>query len=301
MKPLTGDMGAVPIDDAPSGRRTDRERSYLVVGHVCVDVFPGGSAPRLGGTVFYATKQSTALGNHSTVVTACTPATRSRLVEALGSDVEFVTLDAIEDTTFEFGRDAARGPRRLVGRAPLLTSLPEGCFDVIHLGPVFGELSGELLESARRRGRFVGATPQGLLRGTTADGRLTLVADRWPDAPRFADAIALNDEEFAHLRAAGVLSGYDGIVLHTLGPDGACAYRGGVEVARHVPAPSDTVVVAEHTIGAGDTFAATAFTALAAGASVADAVETAVEAATAYVRRSPVLTEGPAPYCGGQC
>lgn len=72
-----------------------------------------------------------------------------------------------------------------------------------------------------------------------------------------------------------------GAVAVTMGPDGAVLCHSG-STPLVVPPPS-TVEHVEDTCGAGDRFAATAALALGDGASTAEAVQAAVEAASAYV------------------
>lgn len=62
------------------------------------------------------------------------------------------------------------------------------------------------------------------------------------------DVVIVNEGEFRELEED--LAGYEGIVIRTLGPEGAEALRGG-EVIFRVPAP---VVEAVDTVGAGDAF-----------------------------------------------
>lgn len=276
---------------------------YQVLGHVCVDELPG-RPDRLGGTVFFSAGQAAAMGCDVTVVTTCTPGTAARARAELAPTIALDARQADTDTRFVFGVDAESGPQRLASRAPVLDTLG-GPADVVHLAPVFAELSPGLIAAARDAA-FVGATPQGLLRGVDADGRLTFEADRWPTDPAFADAIVVNEDEHRDLAAVGLLDRFDGWVFRTLGPRGATVERAGVEVARHEPsstgnataggapgAPGSTTVdgvgvvdvAPQRTIGAGDVFAAAAFVAMASGATAPDALALAVNAATAYVRR----------------
>ncbi|WP_433286818.1 D-glycero-beta-D-manno-heptose 1-phosphate adenylyltransferase [Micromonospora sp. CA-244673] len=94
-----------------------------------------------------------------------------------------------------------------------------------------------------------------------------------------------------------------GAVAVTTGPDGAVLCHSGT--APLVVPPPSTVAHVEDTCGAGDRFAATAALALADGASVAEAVQAAVGAASAYVaaggaaglHRAP---EQPSPRAAGE-
>lgn len=264
---------------------------YVTVGHVCVDEIPG-APDRLGGTVFFAAGQAATAGCEVVVVTAGTAATVAELGRVLDGPVRVRAVPAAADTRFGFGPDAGIGPTHLVSSAPALDveSLravgdpPPGPGDVVHLAPVFGELTGELIDAAAGTGAFVGATPQGLLRSTDAAGRLVLTADAWPVQVLAADALIMSDAEYALMAELGLLESYVGLVFRTRGPDGASVYRGGVELARCRPAATRDVDPTR-TIGAGDVFAAAAFVALAGGADPGAALDAAVSSATAYVQR----------------
>lgn len=270
---------------------TGLPQTYVAIGHVCVDELVG-QPPRLGGTVFFASAQAAAMGCTVTVVTSCTvdTATSARATLPPGSALQVHEAD--QDTRFGFGVDAEEGPQRLASVAPSIDSfVADQLPDILHLAPVFNELTPALIATAREQARFVGATPQGLLRGTDADGALEFRADNWPDLPDFADAIVLNDDEYAHLHGIGLLRGFEGWVFRTLGPTGAALIRNGVEVARHELDPDAPSVPPQRTIGAGDVFAAAAFVALARGDAPGDALRVAVESATAYVRRPSDVPE----------
>lgn len=260
-------------------------QTYVAIGHVCVDELTGAPS-RLGGTVFFSSAQAAAMGCRVTVVTSCTVdvAAAARAELPPGTTLEVHPAD--HDTRFGFGVDAEAGPQRLISVAPPIdTFAADELPDILHLAPVFNEITPALIASARERARFVGATPQGLLRGTDADGGLVFLADNWPDLPDFADAIVLNDDEYRHLHGIGLLDRFAGWVFRTLGRDGAALLRGGDEVARHELGPDRPEVAPQRTIGAGDVFAAAAFVAMARGDEPADALATAVRAATGYVRR----------------
>ena len=258
---------------------------YVAIGHVCVDELVD-APPRLGGTVFFSSAQAATMGCRVTVVTSCTPDVATDAAAALPAGTALQVHDTGRDTRFGFGPDAADGPQRLLSvAAPIDSFATEGRPDILHLAPVFNELTPNLVATARERARFVGATPQGLLRGTDADGGLVFLADNWPERRDFADAIVLNDEEYAHLHGIGLLDRFDGLVFRTLGPAGAALVHHGDEIARHELDPDQRPVPPRRTIGAGDVFAAAAFVSLARGDSPAAALRIAVASATGYVRR----------------
>ena len=258
--------------------------TYVAVGHLCVDELH--DAPeRLGGTVYFSAAQAAAMGCEVSIVTSCTADTAARARRSLPDGVALEVLGSGEDTRFRFGPDADVGPLGLVSTAQMLDVVPDDLLpDVLHLAPVFNELSPALIATARDHARFVGATPQGLLRGTTPQGALRFVADHWPAVADFADAIVLNDAEHDHLGGIGLLDDFPGLVFRTCGPEGAALFHGGVEVAR-VELEDSPPVPPQRTIGAGDVFAAAAFVALARGDLPEAALDVAVRSATAYVQR----------------
>ncbi|HNI33919.1 MAG TPA: PfkB family carbohydrate kinase [Microthrixaceae bacterium] len=268
---------------------------YVAVGHVCVDeLFE--QPERLGGTVFFSAAQAAAMGCEVTVATSCTSevAARARRLLPDGTDLQVTPTNL--DTRFEFAERAELGPQRLLSIASTVNGFAsERMPDVLHLAPIFNEIDGDLLRTARDRAHFVGATPQGLLRGTNADGALRFVADHWPDVDDFADAIVLNDEEYLHLAGIGLLDRFSGWVFRTLGAEGAALLRRGVEVGRRPLGPWNVEVPPPRTIGAGDVFAAAAFVSLARGDDPTAALGVAVRSSAAYVRRTsdrPVFTDG---------
>ena len=262
---------------------------------MCVDELVD-QPPRLGGTVFFSSAQAAAMGCAVTVVTSCTLEVAADARAALPDGTALQVHPTDHDTRFGFGVDAAEGPQRLLSVAPQIDSfVADELPDILHLAPVFNEITPRLVATARECARFVGATPQGLLRGTDESGGLVFLADNWPAQSDFADAIVLNDDEYEHLHGIGLLDRFDGLVFRTLGPAGAALLRRGEEIARHELDPDEQPVLPQRTIGAGDVFAAAAFVALARGDAPGDALRIAVDSATGYVRRAadaPTFVDG---------
>ncbi|KAB1915469.1 PfkB family carbohydrate kinase [Micromonospora sp. AMSO31t] len=145
-----------------------------------------------------------------------------------------------------------------------------------------------------------GLVRQPALRAALAAAAAPVVWDPHPRGPAAVPGARLATPNLAELRqltgdagAGSVLStatraGQElrrrwrvGAVAVTAGPDGAVLCHSGT--APLVVPPPSTVAHVEDTCGAGDRFAATAALALADGASVAEAVQAAVGAASAYV------------------
>ncbi|MFG3300505.1 PfkB family carbohydrate kinase [Micromonospora chersina] len=145
-----------------------------------------------------------------------------------------------------------------------------------------------------------GLARQPALRAALAETAAPVVWDPHPRGPAAVAGARLTTPNLGELRRltgdAGAGSGLStatragqelrrrwrvGAVAVTMGPDGAVlCHSGGTPLV--VPPPS-TVGHVEDTCGAGDRFAATAALALGDGASTAEAVQAAVEAASAYV------------------
>ncbi|MFI2648433.1 PfkB family carbohydrate kinase [Micromonospora fulviviridis] len=145
-----------------------------------------------------------------------------------------------------------------------------------------------------------GLARQPALRAALAEAAAPVVWDPHPHGPAAVAGARLTTPNLGELRRltgdAGAGSGLStatragqelrrrwrvGAVAVTMGPDGAVLCHSG-STPLVVPPPS-TVEHAEDTCGAGDRFAATAALALGDGASTAEAVQAAVEAASAYV------------------
>ncbi|MFG3599794.1 D-glycero-beta-D-manno-heptose 1-phosphate adenylyltransferase [Micromonospora chersina] len=145
-----------------------------------------------------------------------------------------------------------------------------------------------------------GLARQPALRAALAETAAPVVWDPHPRGPAAVAGARLTTPNLGELRRltgdAGAGSGLStatraghelrrrwrvGAVAVTMGPDGAVlCHSGGTPLV--VPPPSPVAQV-EDTCGAGDWFAATAALALGDGASTAEAVQAAVEAASAYV------------------
>ncbi len=257
--------------------------TYVTVGSVCWDVVDGDEAPRLGGSARFASRVALDLGWHVVVVTSGTADLAAAAAEALPG-VELVVQPSVTDTAFGFDERAELGPHRLLAQAdPIHLGTEEvaaivGRADVVHLAPVMGELTSDAFERARRA-PFVGLTPQGLLRSAGPGG--VLDGDGIFDTPwtGLVDAVVLSEPEMERVLDRQALRLTKTGV--TRGERGAIGYWGDEEV------PVDGVEIGPvgplATIGAGDTFSAAFFIALAEGSIFADALRRANEIAAAHV------------------
>lgn len=254
--------------------------TYVVVGSVCWDVVEGGGA-RLGGSALFSGRVALARGWDLHVVTSGTPELEAAVRAAL-PEATVTVQPSPADTVFEFSVDVDRGPSGLRSRAARIdlagVDLSAGA-EVVHLAPVFGELEPASLAGGVR-GDLVGLTPQGLLRSTHPETGALLrhghLDPWWADQ---VDVVVLSDDEIALFEDPTVLDGARAVV--TEGADG-CRGTWGDEVVDvpGIPVPEASAV---GTIGAGDTFAAACFIALAEGASFADALVEANRTAAAHV------------------
>lgn len=256
--------------------------TYVAIGSVCWDVVPGDPEPRLGGSVLFASRVAVAAGWEAHVVTSGTARLEDALRAAL-PDVQITVQRSAEDTVMAFSEQADLGPQAVPTVAdPIDVSfmdLADGAAEVVHLAPIMGEVTPELV--AQLAGApFVGITPQGLLRTREAGtGRLLRLPDLdawW--APQVHAAV-VSEEEYALVADPACLSELSLAV--TRGERG-CEGRLGAEVV-DVAGIDLAEVSPVGTIGAGDVFAAAFFLSLASGALFADALHQANRTAAAHV------------------
>jgi sugar/nucleoside kinase (ribokinase family) len=263
-------MSAASQRDGAGGRWR-----YLAVGHVTIDILPGGER-RPGGTVLYSALQAARLGLDARIVTRGAPAEIEALLEPFARELAVSIQPAAETTTFATeGSGKERRQRVLAWAGPIaVAALPAA--EILHLAPVAAELAGE----APGAWCFVGMTPQGFARcwrgvggeieGCEADPAHVGMAGR-------CDAIVLSQSERADCSSLidrGIGAG--AAVAVTAGP-GATELLVAGEAREEmsfepIAAPADD-------LGAGDVYAAAFFTRLAAGEDAARAARFAHAAA----------------------
>ena len=255
--------------------------TFLAIGHVTRDVFPGENDWRLGGTVTYTSATAARLGVHAALVTRMGPNERARLEERcrdLGIDLHAVTGEVT--TTFAFRYEDGHRILTLRARARgvTLADVPEALrtADAVVLGSVAHEIDHSLLGAFGSAATVV--TAQGYLREWSADG--TIHPRRWDDVAEVTangSAIVLSEEDvggaldeprrWASLRAQGSLSLHAPVIV-TFAERGSLVLVDGSE--RMVPAyRADRVI---DPTGAGDAFAAGLAIALAERRELIDAV-----------------------------
>lgn len=256
--------------------------TYLAIGSVCWDVVEGDDRPRLGGSVLFASRVALAAGWDAHVVTSGTPELEAAVRAALPG-VEVTVQPSEHDTVMAFSRYADLGPRAVPTVAdPIdLTTTPISLADadVVHLAPIMGEITTDLFGQLAGA-RFVGITPQGLLRRreerTHALKLLTAPGTWWADG---TNAVVVSESEYDRISEPLILGGR--AVAVTRGENGCFGWCGDELVdlpGVHLDAISPT-----GTIGAGDVFAAALFLALASGEPFASAMDRANRRAAAHV------------------
>ena len=263
--------------------------SYLAIGSVCWDVIEGDDSARLGGSVLFACRVAHDAGWDAHLVTSGTEQLDEAVRAALPG-VEITVQRSSSDTVMAFSRNAEIGPQAVPTVAdPIDLHLLDGMrstigsADVVHLAPIMGEVTSGLAHQVRA-GRFVGITPQGLLRSrapnTGALGRLPVLDAWWTEV---VDAAVVSEDEYALLAEPGALG--ELALAVTQGEQG-CFGRWGEELIE-VAGIGRGEVLPERTIGAGDVFAAAFFMALSSGEEFAAALHHANRTAAAYVGAHP--------------
>lgn len=250
---------------------------YLIIGHVTVDLTPGG--PRLGGTASYASLTASALGLRVGLVTACD----SELDLTPLAAVAVQRRSASRTTTFRNVSTRERREQFLIARSEslILDDVPPGwrSAPIVHLAPVADELSPQLASDFE--GAFVGITPQGWWRVWDEAGRVDLltVEEALARLPSAADAAVFSRDDLspAAEELGGVLQAYPAVAI-THGARGADVFWDAEK--HHVPALATQLL---DDTGAGDVFAAVFFIQLASGRPPAEAAAEATGWASASV------------------
>lgn len=225
---------------------------YLLIGHICCDITPGGM--RLGGTVSFSGLVARKLGWNPAIITSAASDILSLLTPLSGIPVwmcESRHTTTFENLTFDGQRHqilhhhaSPLNPDQLTGR---------GHPEIVHFAPIANEIPIDLLSYFPDSLRC--ATPQGWLRKWDHEGRVSI--RHWDEAEKALaqlDAVVLSiedlnwDEELAEHYAA-----MTPLFIVTRGRAGCTLYHEGK--AENIPTH---VVVEVDSTGAGDIFA-TAF------------------------------------------
>ncbi len=112
---------------------------YAAVGHVTVDVLPGGER-RVGGTALYSAIQASRLGLSAVVVTRGAPDELERLLAPYEDELELRVAPAEQTTTLETAGVGRARRQRLLGWAGEIPPELVPAAALLHLAPVAREI-----------------------------------------------------------------------------------------------------------------------------------------------------------------
>ncbi|MGN6694561.1 MAG: PfkB family carbohydrate kinase [Aquihabitans sp.] len=256
--------------------------TYVAIGSVCWDEVEGDDERRLGGSVLFSSRIAQAAGWDAHIVTSGT-AELERALRAAMPDIKVTVQPSATDTVMWFSRHADLGPLAVptVAEPIDLTRSPVdlAAADVVHLAPIMGEVTMELIGQVDGA-RFVGITPQGMLRRrdprTHRLGLLSAPTTWWAHG---ANAVVLSESEYDRIEEPLVAPGR--VVAVTRGERGCFGVSGSETV--DLPGIPLDAISPTGTIGAGDVFAASLFLELAGGRSFGEAMDAANRRAAAHV------------------
>lgn len=243
--------------------QTTRTPEYLVIGHICADLMPDGTAV-LGGTALYSALTAARLGWRVGVLTRGAYGTTVDGIaipslEPYAGEISIIVQDAESPTMFVNEYSAGRRTQHLPKWAgPIdLRGLPPHWRNarLIHLGPIAQEIDQR--QTGALTPLFLGCTPQGWMRDwpRATGGRVKLHHLRLvPELGGRLDAIVVSDEEISLARDSVDQIGSRRLGVITKGEDGARVIYGGA----HADLPGFKVDTVDLT-GAGDVFAAAFF------------------------------------------
>jgi sugar/nucleoside kinase (ribokinase family) len=246
-----------------SGLQTSRTPEYLVIGHICADLLPDGTAV-LGGTALYSALAAARLGWRVGVLTRGAYGQTIQGVpipslEPYADELSIIVQDAGQPTVFINEYAAGRRVQTLPHWAgPIdLRGLPPHWRNarVIHLGPIAQEIDPK--QTGGLTPYFLGVTPQGWMRDWPREsgGRVKLNHLRLPaELLSRLDGVIVSDEEIALSRDTVERVGARRLGVITKGENGARVYFGG----QYADLPGFKVPTRDLT-GAGDVFAAAFF------------------------------------------
>jgi hypothetical protein len=281
------------------GSSPEEPYDYIAVGHVTRDVIEdraGGTLSQPGGGAFYSALQAARLGLRTLIVTQGIPLEIQALLEPFSDELDLRVIPAKHTTTLSTrGSGAQRSQRLLAWAGPMIEPLT---FDtrILHLAPV----ARETPTTWHGRSRFVGLTPQGLVRRWERDEQLPLAqldpGSLLGDVPLATGAhealpgdispVDLDPSLLPEHFSAAVISEDECESCHalfTVARDGGAyvAVTAGSRPATvHLPTPAAGSVLqtevprfveARDDLGAGDVFAAAFFVALHEGRGPLDA------------------------------
>ena len=223
---------------------------YLLIGHLCHDVVPGGHA--LGGTVAYSGLAAKKLGLSPGILTSVGSdfLFQKKIAQA---GIELTSKPAERTTIFENVYTRGERTQYLHARAADLTpaDVPPVWRSpkIVQCSPIADEVSPDLLGAFP--GALIGATIQGWLRQWDRHGHVSPKAMDWSSLAA-ADVVIFSDADIRGFEDAlpEIILTVQ-VVVMTQGSDGATVWQTGKR--HHFPAYPALEVDAT---GAGDVFAA---------------------------------------------
>lgn len=268
---------------------------YTAAGHVTVDVLADGTT-QPGGGAFYSALQASRLGLRALIITRGRRQEIEGLLEPFADELELQVQPADRTTTLQSRPDDAAAAQSVLAWAGPLQQPAAVDSEILHFAPVARETGRDW----RGRARFIGLTPQGLIRSWRAIGEQMRPSELSRDQlPERLNAVVLSDRERA---CCGVLFG--GAVADRqrvpLG-EGGDAQHGAARppmvavtaahraTVLHVPSAQPLALAVPRVqrvvddVGAGDVFAAAFFCALAGESTPREAAAFANAAAAVRV------------------
>lgn len=258
---------------------------YLAVGHVTLDVFlddEGAEHTQPGGGALYSGLQASRLGLRTLLVTRGEPRLLKQLLAPFADELTVEIVPTPATSTFETsGSGSSRRQRLRAWAGPIAAQdVRAAGASILHLAPV----ARETPRCWEGEARFVGITPQGLLRRWSPGGEIELVAIEDSELPAGIDALVISEGERSCCSAL-----LDRAPLFAItageGPTEVRLQDGSMRRVAPAPVPPRS---AHDDLGAGDVFAAAFFVALHEGRGPLDAA--AFGNAAAAVR---IAGEGP--------
>jgi sugar/nucleoside kinase (ribokinase family) len=236
---------------------------YVTVGHVTVDVL--GERRQPGGGAFYSALQAARLGLRTLIVTRGVPDELRTLLDRYSSELEVAIEPAAQTTTLEtWGAGNSRRQRLRAWAGPFDETIALDAA-IVHVAPIARETPRAWRGEETR---FVGLTPQGLVRAWNENGEISRVALDAERLPRRWDAAVLSAGERESCGALIEGSSPGAVVAVTAGALPTRILRRG---RRPLAVTPPSIEAPRDDLGAGDVFAAAFFVALSEGRDVAGA------------------------------
>jgi sugar/nucleoside kinase (ribokinase family) len=267
---------------------------YTAAGHITVDVLADGTT-QPGGGAFYSALQASRLGLRALVITRGRRQEIEGLLEPYAAELELHVQRADGTTTLQSCPDDGAGAQRVLSWAGPLEPPAGVDSEVLHFAPVARETGRDW----HGRARFIGLTPQGLIRSWSAVGAQMRPSELSRDQlPARLDAVVLSEREracceilFGAARAdheqaqmghgdAPALPDVQPLIAVTAAHKATVLHAPSAKPLALAVPPVDSVV---DDIGAGDVFAAAFFCALASDSAPREAAAFANAAAAVRV------------------